>query len=330
VSMSKLPMGDTVLSVEDVHVTFPSRHGAVRAVDGVSLGVQRGEVVALVGESGCGKTTLLRALLGLEPVTAGEVSFEGRTVDYGNRRGLRTLRRRIQMVFQDPTGALNPRHTVYEAVAEGVRIHAIPGDERAVVADALARAGLRPAERFVGRYPHEISGGQRQRVLIAGAIALSPTLLLADEPVASLDASIRGEILALLRSLVVDAGLSIIAVTHDLGMAWTIADRIAVMYLGKVVELGGAEQVLETPQHPYTRALLSVVPEKHHIEPQILTGEIPNPTAIPGGCRFHPRCPLVASGLAEARGVIDRCTGVAVELVDQGAGHLAACHALGA
>jgi peptide/nickel transport system ATP-binding protein len=328
--MSKLPMGDTVLSVEDVHVTFPSRHGAVRAVDGVSLGVQRGEVVALVGESGCGKTTLLRALLGLEPVTAGEVSFEGRTVDYGNRRGLRTLRRRIQMVFQDPTGALNPRHTVYEAVAEGVRIHAIPGDERAVVADALARAGLRPAERFVGRYPHEISGGQRQRVLIAGAIALSPALLLADEPVASLDASIRGEILALLRSLVVDAGLSIIAVTHDLGMAWTIADRIAVMYLGKVVELGGAEQVLETPQHPYTRALLSVVPEKHHIEPQILTGEIPNPTAIPAGCRFHPRCPLVASGLAEARGVIDRCTGVAVELVDQGAGHLAACHALGA
>jgi oligopeptide/dipeptide ABC transporter ATP-binding protein len=328
--MSKLPMGDTVLSVEDVHVTFPSRHGDARAVDGVSLEVQRGEVVALVGESGCGKTTLLRALLGLEPVTAGEVSFEGRPVDYGNRRGLRALRRRIQMVFQDPTGALNPRHTVYEAVAEGVRIHAIAGDEREVVADALARAGLRPANRFVGRYPHEISGGQRQRVLIAGAIALSPTLLLADEPVASLDASIRGEILALLRSLVDDAGLSIVAVTHDLGMAWNIADRIAVMYLGKVVELGTAEQVLETPQHPYTRALLSVVPEKHHIEPQILTGEIPNPTAIPAGCRFHPRCPLVASGLAEARGVIDRCTGVAVELGDQGAGHLAACHALGA
>jgi oligopeptide/dipeptide ABC transporter ATP-binding protein len=330
VSMSVFPMVDAVLSAEDVHVTFPSRHGDVRAVDGVSLVVQRGEVVALVGESGCGKTTLLRALLGLEPITAGKVSFEGRPVDYGNRRNVRQLRRRIQMVFQDPTGALNPRHTVYEAVAEGIRIHAIPGDERDVVADALARAGLRPAQRFIGRYPHEISGGQRQRVLIAGAIALSPTLLLADEPVASLDASIRGEILALLRSLVDDAGLSIIAVTHDLGMAWTIADRIAVMYLGKVVELGSAEQVLETPQHPYTRALLSVVPEKHRVEPQILTGEIPNPSAIPSGCRFHPRCPLLASGQAAALGVVDRCTGVAVELVDHGAGHLAACHALGA
>ena len=323
---SALPMVDVVLTAEDVHVTFPSRHGVVRAVDGVSLEVRRGEVVALVGESGCGKTTLLRALLGLEPVTAGSVSFDDRPVDYRDRRMLRQLRRRIQMVFQDPTGALNPRHTVYEAVAEGVRIHAIPGDERAVVADALGRAGLRPAERFIGRYPHEISGGQRQRVLIA----VSPVLLLADEPVASLDASIRGEILALLRSLVDEAGLSIIAVTHDLGMAWNIADRIAVMYLGKVVELGRAEQVLETPQHPYTRALLSVVPEKQRVEPQILTGEIPNPTAIPPGCRFHPRCPIVVSGQAAALGFVDRCTGEGVELVDHGAGHLAACHALGA
>ncbi len=224
----------------------------------------------------------------------------------------------------------NPRHTVYEAVAEGIRIHGLAGDEGDLVASALGRAGLRPPGRFIGRYPHEISGGQRQRVLIAGAIALSPKLLLADEPVASLDASIRGEILLLLRSLVEEVGLSIVAVTHDLGMAWNIADRIAVMYLGKVVELGTTEQVLEAPQHPYTKALLSVVPEKHRVEPQILAGEIPDPSAIPEGCRFHPRCPLLLSGRASELGVSERCTTVAVELVDQGAGHLAACHALSA
>ena len=240
------------------------------------------------------------------------------------------MRRQVQLVFQDPTGALNPRHTVYEAVAEGIRIHGVAGDEGALVAAALGRAGLRPAERFIGRYPHEISGGQRQRVLIAGAIALSPMLLLADEPVASLDASIRGEILLLLRSLVDEAGLSIVAVTHDLGMAWNIADRIAVMYLGKIVELGTTEQVLEAPQHPYTKALLSVVPEKHRVEQQILAGEIPDPSAIPAGCRFHPRCPLLLSGRALELGVVEQCTGVTVELVDHGAGHLAACHALSA
>ena len=223
------------------------------------------------------------------------------------------------MVFQDPTGALNPRHTIYEAVAEGIRIHKIRGNEPELVADALSRAGLRPPEQFVARYPHEISGGQRQRVLIAGAIALEPQLLLADEPVASLDASIRGEILALLRSLVDERGLSIIAVTHDLGLAWNIADRIAVMYLGRIVELGGAEEVLANPQHPYTKALLSVVPEQEQMEQQILTGETPDPIHVPPGCRFHPRCPVVASGEAERLGILGRCTGVEVDLRERGA-----------
>jgi len=232
------------------------------------------------------------------------------------------------MVFQDPTGALNPRHTIYEAVAEGIRIHKIRGNEPELVASALSRAGLRPPEHFVARYPHEISGGQRQRVLIAGAIALEPQLLLADEPVASLDASIRGEILALLRSLVDERGLSIIAVTHDLGLAWNIADRIAVMYLGRIVELGGAEDVLANPQHPYTKALLSVVPEQEELEQQILTGETPDPSRMPPGCRFHPRCPVVASGEAERLGILDRCTGVDLDLVERGQSHWAACHAL--
>jgi peptide/nickel transport system ATP-binding protein len=316
-----------LLELTDVKVTFNTRRGLVRAVDGVSLAVHAGEVLALVGESGCGKTTLIRSILGLEPRAGGTIAFGGRQVDR-HERGLRALRRRVQMVFQDPTGALNPRHTVYEAVAEGIRIHGIRGNEPQLVASALARAGLRPPEHFVARYPHEISGGQRQRVLIAGAIALDPQLLLADEPVASLDASIRGEILALLRSLVDERGLSIIAVTHDLGLAWNIADRIAVMYLGRIVELGGAEEVLANPQHPYTKALLSVVPEQERLEQQILTGETPDPIHVPPGCRFHPRCPVVASGEAEQLGILGQCTGVDVDLRERGAAHWAACHAL--
>ena len=231
------------------------------------------------------------------------------------------------MVFQDPTGALNPRQTIYEIVAEGLRIRRQKGDEAAKVAEALGRAGLRPAERFIHRYPHEISGGQRQRVVIAGAMVMEPRLLLADEPVASLDASIRGEILALMRSLVDETGLSIIAVTHDLGLAWNIADRIAVMYLGRIVELGPTEQVLGDPQHPYTRALLSVVPEMRRMEQQILVGETPDPSRIPAGCRFHPRCPLVASGEAARLGIEARCRGEDVALTERSPAHWSACHA---
>jgi peptide/nickel transport system ATP-binding protein len=320
-------MSEPLLRLDDVEVTFHTRRGLLRAVDGVSLDVRAGEVLALVGESGCGKSTLIRSILGLEQSSAGTITFDGKLVDR-RQRGLRALRRRVQMVFQDPTGALNPRHTVYEAVAEGIRINKIAGSEPRLVAAALARAGLRPPERFIARYPHEISGGQRQRVLIAGAIALQPQLLLADEPVASLDASIRGEILALLRSLVDEHGLSIVAVTHDLGLAWNIADRIAVMYLGRIVEIGGAEEVLGNPQHPYTKALLSVVPEQDRVEQQILSGETPDPIRIPSGCRFHPRCPLVASGESERLGVLGQCVGVDVALADRGNAHFAACHAL--
>jgi len=316
-----------LLRLRDVHVTFPggSKSTVVRAVDGVDLAVAAGEVLALVGESGCGKTTLIRSILGLEPIASGSVEFDGEPVT-GSRRALRDLRRRVQMIFQDPSGALNPRQTIYEAVAEGIRIHGVPGREVDLVADALSRAGLRPAERYMSRYPHEVSGGQRQRVLIAGAMVLQPQLLLADEPVASLDASIRGEILALMRSLVDDTGISIVAVTHDLGLAWNIADRIAVMYLGRIVEIGGAEEVLADPQHPYTKALLSVVPEADRMEQQILVGETPDPAAIPGGCRFHPRCPVVASGEAERLGILDQCLGVDPALVDTAPDRAVACH----
>lgn len=317
-----------LLEVAGLHVRFPARTGGgeVRAVDGVDLRIGAGEVLALVGESGCGKTTLIRSIIGLEPLAEGSITFDG---EEATRGGLRALRRRVQMIFQDPTGALNPRATIYEAVAEGVRIHGLGGSETERVATALADAGLRPPERYMSRFPHEVSGGQRQRVLIAGAMILGPQLLLADEPVASLDASVRGEILALMRSLVDTTGVSIIAVTHDLGLAWNIADRIAVMYLGRIVEVGDAEEVLADPQHPYTRALLSVVPEADRLEQQILVGETPDPSNIPPGCRFHPRCPVVASGEAERLGIVDRCRGVDVGLAPVGeSGRRVACHAI--
>jgi len=317
-------MSEPLVSITNVQVQFGG--GRVRAVDTVSLDVGRGEVVALVGESGCGKTTLIRAIIGLEPLAHGSISVEGKPV--GSGRGLRALRKRVQMVFQDPSGALNPRHSIYEAVAEGLRIHKVKGHEPTLVADALAAAGLRPPERYLRRFPHELSGGQRQRVLIAAAMALQPALLLADEPVASLDASIRGEILALMRSFVDTQGVSIIAVTHDLGLAWNIADRVAVMYLGRIVEVGPTEEVLRAPKHPYTQALLSVVPEIEGMEQQILVGETPDPSRVPAGCRFHPRCPLVASGEADRRGFGDKCRGVDLELEPEVGNHQVACHAV--
>jgi oligopeptide/dipeptide ABC transporter ATP-binding protein len=317
-----------LLEVSGLRVEFPGRHGVARAVDGVDLAMRSGEIVALVGESGCGKTTLARTIVGLQAPAAGEVRLRGEPLRR-DRRALRAHAREVQMVFQDPTGALNARQTIYEAVAEGLRIQHVPGDEEQLVAQALARAGLRPPERFFARYPYEISGGQRQRVIIAGAMVLGPSLLVADEPVSSLDASVRGEILALMLRLVRETEVGILVVTHDLGLAWNVADRVAVMYLGRIVEQGPTEELLTRPRHPYTRALLSVVPEIAQVEPQILTGEAPDPTRIPAGCRFHPRCPLVASGEAARLGIEGRCRGedVALAPVD-GSTQLAACHAV--
>ncbi|MET9557964.1 ABC transporter ATP-binding protein [Streptomyces sp. NPDC006645] len=315
-----------LLSATGLHVTFPGRRGApaARAVDGVDLDIGGGEIVALVGESGCGKTTLARTLLGLVPPTTGAITFGG--VPLGRQSAaLKAYRKRVQLVLQDPSGSLNPRHTVYDAVAEGLRIHRYQGNEREAVSEALSRAGLRPPERFFLRYPHELSGGQRQRVVIAGALVLKPELIVADEPVASLDASVRGEILALLLSLRDELGLSALVVTHDLGLAWNIADRVAVMYLGRIVETGPVEQVLTSPQHPYTQALLSVLPESA-TEAVVLAGEPPDPSRIPGGCRFHARCHILASGEAERSGVAAKCRTEALPTLTGGATTQVACH----
>jgi|SRR4051794_9041713 len=322
----------SLLAARNVTVEFITRGGVVaRALDGVDLDVREGEVLALVGESGSGKTTLARTLMGLEEPDSGQVLRDGRPLDY-SRKSLREFRREAQLVLQDATGSLNPRQTVYESVAEGVRLHKLlhqPGEQRTeieIVSQAMADAGLRPPEGLFLRYPHELSGGQRQRVLIAGALALRPKLLIADEPVSSLDASIRGEILALLLKLRDEFGLSLLVVTHDLGLAWNIADRIAVMYLGRVVETGTTEEVLLSPRHPYTHALLSVVPEMDRIEPVVLHGEIPDPTRIPGGCRFHPRCPKLADGSAASAGVAAECQGTPLAVLGPEPVHQTACH----
>ena len=331
------PSGAPLLHIQDLHVSFAARQGlgagllgrrgsAARAVDGVDLTLDRGEVLALAGESGCGKTTLARAVLGLVKPDSGRILYEGRPI--GQDGGLRRYRRRAQIVFQDPTGALNPRQTVYESVAEGLRIHRVPGQEERRVATALSSAGLRPPERFFLQYPHELSGGQRQRVVIAGALVLEPDLIVADEPVSSLDASVRGEILALLLRLRDELGLTLLIVTHDLGLAWTVADRVAVMYLGKIVEVGPAEEVLTRPFHPYTRALLEVVPEAGGdiARRNVPSGEPPDPTRIPPGCRFHPRCPEMSSGRAASAGTEERNRTEVPVLREIGRGHFAACH----
>ena len=287
-------MSTPLLEVQDLRVTFLARRRRppARAVDGLDLTVQRGEIVALVGESGCGKSTLARVLVGLVKPTGGAVRYDGQPLSHRSA-ALKAHRRAVQLILQDPYSALNPRQTVYDAVAEGPRLHHLRSDLRDRVSESLSRAGLRPPEQFFGRYPFELSGGQQQRVVIASALALQPSMLVADEPVASLDASVRGEILALILRLREELGLSALVISHDLGLAWNIADRVAVMYLGRIVEQGKVEDVLQHPRHPYTRALLAVSPDAdREAVPPLIAGEPPDPTAIPGGCRFHPRCPL--------------------------------------
>lgn len=300
---------------------FKRQETYVHAVDGITFDLDQGEVLGLVGESGCGKSTLALTLLGLEPATEGNILFEGRDISHAKGKQIKELRRHIQMVFQDPYESLNPLMTIGEIVAEPLKVHGLTRDKNEISArvnQALEDAGLKPADIYYHRYPHQLSGGQRQRVVIAGALVLQPTLLLADEPVSMLDVSIRAEILNLLADLRTNYGISILFITHDLATAAYFTDRVAVMYLGRIVEIGPTLEVLSNPAHPYTKALLSVIPvpnPRQRHERIILSGDPPNPVNLPAGCRFHPRCPMV----------FDRCRLEDPKVFDLGNNHSVHC-----
>jgi oligopeptide/dipeptide ABC transporter ATP-binding protein len=329
-------MADELLTLRGLEVHFPIRsglidtvlrraRGVVRAVDGIDLAIRKGEVLALVGESGSGKTTTGRVIVKLTRQTAGSIAFEGRDVsDLWGVGALRDYRKRVQIIFQDPYETLNPKQTIHDFVAEPIDVNHIAtsaADREERVTRALEAAGLRPAADFAFRFPHELSGGQRQRAVIAGALAMNPELIVADEPVSMLDVSIRTELLRLMLELRRQHGLTYLFITHDLSLAWVLADRIAVMYLGKVMEVGPAERVIRDPHNPYTKALVSVSPTPtppsagERARRTILIGETPDAAHVPTGCRFHPRCPLA----------FDRCRREEPPLFDVGNGQSAAC-----
>ncbi len=326
-------MNDVVLEVNDLRKLFSVPRGIVgaiqrkpkrwvHAVDGITFSVQKGEIVSLVGESGSGKTTTGLCTLGLITPSEGQILLQGEdVVELAGSRRKKELRRKAQLIFQDPYESLNPRQTVYRAVSEAIGVHKLAGSDEEkmeMVTVALEEAGLKPASSFMYRYPQQLSGGQRQRVAIASALVLNPIYLVADEPVSMLDVSIRAEILNLLQGLRDEHNISMIYITHDLASAAYLADRVAVMYLGIIVEVGPAEVVLRDPRHPYTKSLMSVIPvpnPRRRRKRMVLEGETPNPIDLPSGCRFHPRCP-------EA---ISLCSKVEPRLEDLGEDHQVSC-----
>ena len=325
-------MADPILQLNDVRTHFPvhsgfltKRHvGTVKAVDGVTLSVQRGEVLGLVGESGCGKSTLARTIMQLVPATGGTVILNGKNLSTSSAAELVAMRRNMQMVFQDPYASLNPRLTVFATLAEPLLVHGVcpPSEVGARVAALMQTVGLAP--RFMQKYPHEFSGGQRQRIAIARALALEPQVIIADEPVSALDVSIQAQILNLLSQLCRKMHLSLIFIAHDLAVVKHISDRVAVMYLGKIVELGPAADVIERPRHPYTRALVSAIPTPNpDVERSrqriVLAGDPPSPLNPPAGCAFHPRCPYAQ----------EKCQLAVPPLVADGPAREVACVRLG-
>jgi oligopeptide/dipeptide ABC transporter ATP-binding protein len=303
--------GANLVDIRDLSVHFELRGGTlsrllgrdtgtIKAVDGVNLGLRLGEVVGLVGESGSGKSTLGRALLGLVPATEGSIHLRDQDLAKLSRRKLRDIRKVVQMVFQDPNAALNPSMTVEEAVGDALRVHGMKSaaERRRGVVDALERVGLSPVELFMTKYPRDLSGGQKQRVVIARAIVLNPEVLVADEPVSMLDMSVRAKILELMLLLKRELNLTFVYITHDLATAKFFCDRIAIMYLGKIVEIGPADEIFANPRHPYTKALLAAIPEpdpERMVPRDLPRGEIPDAADPPLGCSFHPRCPAAVA-----------------------------------
>ena len=331
---------DILLEVRDLRTVFDVEGGQVRAVDGASFTVRRGQILAIVGESGCGKSVTAYSILRLinRPgrIAGGQILLHraghppidvtalGAKSDllYDIRGGM------ISMIFQEPMTALSPVHTIGNQICEAITLHRRVGRKEAAAqaVQMLGSVGIPAPAQRMKQYPHELSGGMRQRAVIAMALVCRPQLLIADEPTTALDVTIQAQILKLIKDMRRRLGTAVLLITHDLGVVAQTADDVAVMYLGRIVELGPAEAVLADPQHPYTRALLSVVPEADRMDQQILEGETPDPAAIPTGCRFHPRCPVVASGEAERLGILDRCRGDDPALHSVTADHAVACH----
>ena len=324
--------GEVVLEVKNLRKYFPLKVGFfrslfstvpfVRAVDGVSFKVHKGEIFGLVGESGCGKTTTGRVCLKLIEPTAGRIFFNGKEITFLSPEEMRSLRRYMQMIFQDPYESLNPRMSVYDIVSEPIRVLNLVDEEEKIediVSNILERMGLIPAEQFVFRFPHELSGGQRQRVAIARSLVTDPTFLVADEPVSMLDASIRTDVSQLMLNLVKEEGISMLYITHDIALARYMCDRMAVMYLGEIVEMGETDALINEPLHPYTYALMQAVPVPDPTARRlkvVIKGEVPSPISPPPGCRFHPRCPYAK----------DICKSEKPRLIEVEKGHFVACH----
>jgi oligopeptide/dipeptide ABC transporter ATP-binding protein len=325
--------GEPLVEVEHLTKQFPIHRGllqrkvgAVHAVEDVSFTIYKGETLGLVGESGCGKSTTARLVLKLLESTSGSIRFEGQDITKYKRREMRPLRREMQMVFQDPYSSLNPRQTIGQIIGAPFAIHKTPGSTKTKVQELMHRVGLNP--EHYNRYPHEFSGGQRQRIGVARALALSPKLIVCDEPVSALDVSIQAQILNLLQSLQADFNLTYLFISHDLGVVRHVSSRIAVMYLGRIVELSSANELYDDPRHPYTAALLSAVPkgEVDTARPEriVLTGDVPSPAAPPPGCPFHPRCPK-ARLVGGADGVPESCSTIVPELKPIAGAHDVSC-----